>query len=130
MSERWTYTKRSRRPPSRRLQVDELVRRQLGALFKGREEVISACVDAAHPLPSVSASSASEEDKPAEASGHQRNGEREIIALPSGGGGVTIWDGALCLFINTANTRPCAGKYRNAFWREPRGPLRGSVLMT
>ena len=54
----------------------------------------------------------------------------ETIVRPAGGGGTTAWDGTVSLYINTANSRPSAGRYRNKFWREPRGALAGRVLMT
>ena len=48
----------------------------------------------------------------------------------AGGGGTTVWEGGdTCLYINTANSRPNAGKYRNYFWRETAGELSGAVCM-
>ena len=55
--------------------------------------------------------------------------KREIAS--AGGSGITLWgDGASCLWINTANSRPSAGRYRNLFWRESRGDLAGSVCFS
>ena len=49
----------------------------------------------------------------------------------AGGSGLSLWaDGGVCLYINTANVRPGAGRYRNHFWREPSGELAGSVCFS
>lgn len=56
--------------------------------------------------------------------------DARLEVRPAGGGGTTAWSGMTSLYVNTANSRPHAGKYRNLFWREPRGSLRGQVLMS
>ena len=62
----------------------------------------------------------------------QRMPARRFELRSAGGGGTTRWQhGELCLYINTANTRPNAGQYRNYFWRETGGgSLKGSVCVS
>ena len=56
---------------------------------------------------------------------------RGMEVTAAGGVGLTVWaDGLTCLSINTANSRPSAGRYRNVFWREARGELAGEVCLS
>ncbi|KAL1510869.1 hypothetical protein AB1Y20_005701 [Prymnesium parvum] len=93
-----------------RLRVEELLRDHLGGSMGSREEALQLFAAASDGLAPTAAA--------------------EAVLKPAGGGGVTSWDGSATLFINTANSRPSAGRYRNLFWREPHGPHAGAVLMT
>ena len=55
----------------------------------------------------------------------------EVEGSSSGGSGLTLWgDNSVSLYINTANVRPNAGRYRNTFWREHTGCMEGEVLFS
>ena len=57
--------------------------------------------------------------------------EVEVEVSSSGGSGLTLWgDNSVSLYINTANVRPNAGRYRNTFWREHTGGMEGEVLFS
>jgi hypothetical protein len=92
--------------------MDEMLQKYLGLPLGGREQVMRLCAGQAF------------RDSLDET---QYSG---CELRSAGGGGTTLWEGGeMCLYINTANTRPNAGRYRNWFWREPRGDLSGSVCM-
>eukprot|EP00966_Prymnesium_polylepis_P249041 5757992-Prymnesium_polylepis.1 len=104
--------------------MDRLLENYLGRRMGSREDVLRLCAR------SATTQSGLHREEDTTAGDGTPGGACEPIVRPAGGGGLTAWNGSTSLYINTANSRPHAGKYRNKFWREPRGELAGRILMT
>jgi hypothetical protein len=109
-----------------------LVASHLGKSIGGRRRVLQLCArhGGGGGGGGGGAEASGEPVEPARGDGREcEEQEREVIS--AGGSGMTRWGcGGACLYINTANARPHAGKYRNRWWREQRGDLSGSVLLS
>ena len=106
--------------------MDQLLERHLGRRIGSREDVLTLCARSANSQSALHC----EEGTTTAAADSTAAGACEPIVRPAGGGGLTAWNGSTSLYVNTANSRPHAGKYRNKFWREPRGELAGRIFMT